>query len=124
MSIQPKMALWGIAASCVMLASTALYAGPAPSDQTATPVVVHFADLNLNQPSDVAVLYQRISVAATRVCGPSAITGDYYVSPAYRSCYFKAIAQAVASVNNPSVTAYYMARVGHTATRATSLAAG
>ena len=117
-----RMMMYGIAASGLVLASTALLAAPAPVDQSAPSAVVNFSDLNLDQPSGVATLYQRISAAAIQVCGKSMVTGDFYISPGYRSCYFDAISQGVRSVNNAALNNYFAARVGRPQPREISLA--
>jgi UrcA family protein len=69
--------------------------------------VVHFKDLDLNRPHDVARLYNRITIAADRVCGPRSLTGSNYKTADYESCYADAVARAVAHVDQPSVTSYY-----------------
>jgi UrcA family protein len=96
--------LTGVAVSVFSLASAAAFAD-SPRSST-----VHFRDLNLDRPQDVARLYSRISIAADRVCGPRSLTGSYYKSADYTSCYADAIAQAVANVDHASVTGYYRQR--------------
>ena len=72
--------------------------------------IVHFRDLDLNRPHDVATLYNRITVAADRVCGPRSLTGSNYKTADYESCYADAVAQAVAHIDQASVTSYYRQR--------------
>jgi UrcA family protein len=59
----------------------------------------------------VAALYRRIAYAADQVCGPREMTGFHYTSPGYQSCYAHAVAQAIARVDEPQLTAYYQERV-------------
>jgi UrcA family protein len=82
-------------------ASTASAAGDVPQ------AIVHFGDLNLDQPSGVATLYHRISFAAQNVCGDKYLPGSFIISPYWRSCTAQAIARAVAAVDRPALTAYY-----------------
>jgi UrcA family protein len=107
MAISGKL-LIGVAVSAISLVYTAAYAD-SPQIQTHTSIV-HFRDLNLNRPQDVARLYNRITVAADRVCGPRTLTGSHYKVADYESCYADAVAQAVAHVDNASVTGYYRQR--------------
>lgn len=108
MSIKRMRVLGSIVATTVLLtASMALYADNAPVQRPARSASVQFGDLNLNTASDVAALYQRISLAAARVCGSRAFTGIYYTLPEYRSCIADAMQNAVTSVNRPSLTEFY-----------------
>lgn len=83
--------------------------------------LVRFSDLNLQRPSDVAKLYERIAAAADRICGPQSLTGSYSKSAIYASCYQDAVAQAVAEVNQAPLTAYYEQRM-HPASREIAIA--
>jgi UrcA family protein len=103
MAIAGKL-LTGFAVSFVSLACANAYAD-APTSS-----IVHFKDLDLNRSHDVAKLYNRIAVAADRVCGPRSLTGSHYKIADYESCYADAIAQAVAHIDQTSVTSYYRQR--------------
>ena len=103
MAIAGKL-LTGFAVSFVSLACANAYAD-APTSS-----IVHFKDLDLNRSHDVAKLYNRIAVAADRVCGPRSLTGSHYKIAVYESCYADAIAQAVAHIDQTSVTSYYRQR--------------
>jgi UrcA family protein len=96
--------LTGFAVSFVSLACANAYAD-LPNSST-----VHYTDLDLSRPHDVAKLYNRIALAADRVCGPRSLTGSHYKIADYESCYADAIAQAVAHVDQTSVTSYYRQR--------------
>jgi UrcA family protein len=74
--------------------------------------MVRYDDLNLDRTRDVARLYYRITLAADRLCGPRSLTGSYYKSAIYQSCYTDTVAQAIARIDSPSVTSYYLKRRG------------
>jgi UrcA family protein len=101
--------LIGTAVSFTSLAGAIAYADTSPVETHS--LVVHLAHLNLDRTQDVAKLYKRISVAADRVCGPSTLTGSFYKTADYESCYTDALAQAVANIDRTSVTTYYRQRL-------------
>jgi UrcA family protein len=103
MAIARKL-LAGAAVSFISLACASAYADFPNSS------IVHYKDLDLNRPHDVAKLYNRIAIAADRVCGPRSLTGSNYKIADYESCYSDAIAQAVAHIDQASVTNYYRQR--------------
>ena len=81
---------------------------------------VSFADLNLNQPAGVAVLYKRVTSAARVVCEP--VNGrDLASYQRHRDCVAESIAQAVQNIGNPALTAYYNAKVGNVTSRVASV---
>jgi UrcA family protein len=96
-----------LAAAAVSFISLACASAYADSPHAS---IVHFNDLDLNRPHDVAKLYNRIAVAADRVCGPRSLTGSHYKIADYESCYADAISQAVAHIDQASVTSYYRQR--------------
>jgi UrcA family protein len=100
--------LTGAAVSVISLACVGAYADSPPVETHSS--TVHFRDLNLNRPQDVAKLYTRITVAADRVCGPRSLTGSNYKTADYESCYGDAVAQAVAHIDRAPVTSYYRQR--------------
>ncbi len=71
---------------------------------------VNFADLDLTRSEGAAVLYARISGAAREVCLPAATWVPQLLFRAYR-CREEAIARAVADVNAPALTSYYLAKL-------------
>jgi UrcA family protein len=87
------------------LAAVAMQAGP----QNAEPPqrVVNFADLDLSRDSGVATLYSRISSAAREVCRPVDLWTERMWS---FDCRHNAVARAVADVNSPALTSFYLAR--------------
>jgi UrcA family protein len=107
--------LLGASVSVLLLASVSAYADSTPYAGTAPLLgshseVVHFDDLNLDQPRGLARLFNRVSSAADRVCGPRSFAGHYNKTADYVSCYSDAIAHTVARIDRPSVTAYFQQR--------------
>jgi len=86
--------------TCVLAACNA-QAGGQPRAET-----VKFADLNLNTPAGVEVLYERIHKAALRVCDKR---GQLAATIA---CTKRAESRAIAKVNAPSLTAFYQKKTG------------
>lgn len=70
-------------------------------------VVVKYADLDLNRPTDVRLLYHRIRLAADRACGEREITGSHLTLPSWRQCVAAAVDAAVVQVDRPALTAYH-----------------
>jgi UrcA family protein len=107
--------LLGAAVSVLSLASAAAYADSTPyADTTSTAwshsEVVRFKDLNLDQPRDLARLFNRVVSAADRVCGPRSFAGLYNKTADFESCYRDTIAHVVTHIDKPSVTAYFQQR--------------
>jgi UrcA family protein len=72
-------------------------------------VTVSYADLNVDHSEGAATLYRRIRVAAKDVC--SFLEGrDPDKVLLWEQCMHKAIADAVAKVDKPVLTAYYRAK--------------
>ena len=64
---------------------------------------VTFKDLSLNSNAGIQVLYKRIQGAANQVCGD--VDGrDLVVARAHEACVGRAVADAVAAVNNQMLT--------------------
>jgi UrcA family protein len=106
--------LLGAAVSVLSLACATAYADSAPYADTPSLIghseVVRFNDLNLDQPRGLARLFNRVSSAADRVCGPRSFAGHYNKTADYESCYSDTIAHTVARIDRPSVTAYFQQR--------------
>ncbi len=73
-------------------------------------VHVKYGNLNINTPAGAAVLYQRIRLAATQVCG-TPDQRDLARLETAKACTDKAIADAVAAVGNDTLMDVYHARV-------------
>jgi UrcA family protein len=87
---------------------TCLIAYNASAEQTRVKSqTVSFADLDLSKAAGAQTLYQRIKVAARHVCGPA--DRYTYVTPSnvFRKCFEAAVADAVAQVDRPSLTALH-----------------
>lgn len=96
--------LWSVAFTsvvCLLGASEASAGQPS----TARSVSVNYRDLNLSTIGDAITLYERLKGAARTVCdGPMTGVAAYQE---WRSCYDAAIADAVAKVNSPLLTAVH-----------------
>jgi UrcA family protein len=71
------------------------------------PITVRYADLDLNQPHDVGVLYHRIRLAADESCGIGEVTGSHLKLPSWKQCVARAVDEAVVSLDRPALTAYH-----------------
>jgi UrcA family protein len=114
--------LLGAAVSILSLACAAAYADPTSYADTTLLIgshseVVRFNDLNLDRPRDLVRLFNRVSSAADRVCGPRSFAGFYNKTADYEICYSDTIARAVAHIDRPSVTAYFEQRSSNRASR-------
>jgi UrcA family protein len=75
------------------------------SANTSRSVTVHYDDLNLSSAAGANRLYDRIEGAARISCGD---WGRSFLEHSdWKSCYQRAIADAVAAVNSPVLTAVY-----------------
>jgi UrcA family protein len=103
--------LASLALGSALLAGTALAAGPATDGNSdARSMTVRYADVNLTTVAGATALYRRIEGAARLVCGES---GRSLVEQhAATVCYQNAVAAAVATVNNPTLTAIHQGREG------------
>jgi UrcA family protein len=96
-------------------ASAAVYAESDSTFEMRHSTSVRVEKVNFDRRDEVAALYSRITYAADQVCGPRTLTGSYYTSPGYTSCYHKAVDDAVVRVNRPELTAYYQEQLAHKA---------
>jgi len=83
--------------TAVMLAPTV--AGAAPTPEVSQSVIVHYGDLDTSKAADIKRLYLRIKRAARSVC-----QHDQW-SPVQLDCYEAAVADAVARVHQPLLSA-------------------
>jgi UrcA family protein len=85
----------------------------APAD-SARSIAVAYGDLNLTSDQGTQVLYARIVSAARTVCAVKDIDiRDLQALRLARTCESKAIADAVAAVNNPRLAALHGTRTEH-----------
>ena len=64
---------------------------------------IGYSDLNLEQPADVGVLYERIKSAAHVVCTDSTAIWGYH-RKSFNRCFKKTVDKAVESINNSVLT--------------------
>lgn len=94
--------LAAVAASALLLTSAALPAANASREQS---TAVQFGDLNLDRQADIATLYQRIGMAADKLCASR--VGLYDTLYRYQGCVAQTVRTAVNRVNKPALTDYY-----------------
>lgn len=97
----------------VALAALTLAAAFAGAARAADAPQIHvkYADLDVNTVAGATVLYRRIHTAATHVCAvPGA--GDLGLLARIDACTDRAVAEAVAAVDNATLTGLYMAKTG------------
>jgi UrcA family protein len=103
-----------IAISLCGVLSSSLAALPAAADSfEALKETVKFADLDTSRPQGAATLYRRIHAAAQKVCSPfegSSLSAKIHLD----ACVKKAVADAVAAVDQPALFAIYSAKMGKT----------
>ena len=95
--------------ACSLLAAGAMAAPPAEQGRS---VRVSYADLNLSSPAGAAVLYGRIKRAAGLVCGAGSDPIQMQRHLIWRACVSGAIANAVATVDSPQLTALHVQATG------------
>jgi UrcA family protein len=105
----------------IALATAALIAALCAGAQAADvpQVDVKYADLNVYTTVGAAALYRRIRAAAEQVCTP--LASDFAHVAQAKACQTRAIAEAVATINNPNLTKIHEDKTG--GTRDTQLAA-
>jgi UrcA family protein len=92
---------------------SALFAGAALASATAADgnlvaqsMSIRYADVNLATKAGATTLYRRIEGAARFVCGESGRRLDE--QHAWKECYQNAVDDAVAKVNNPTLSAMHL----------------
>jgi UrcA family protein len=90
----------------ILLGSLSAVAAAAPLDEVPSRKV-NYADLDLTRHAGVAVLYARIKSAAREVCIPT-YTWVAEDNKATQQCRELALARAIADVNAPALTDYYL----------------
>jgi UrcA family protein len=94
--------------SIAAFALTAALAGvslPAQADMK-----VKFSDLDLSKPEGIAALYGRIERSARLVCKDASSPWDAGRVETFQRCYQAAIQDAVATVNQPQLTALHRSK--------------
>ena len=98
------MKTFAIAAAALLAGSLT---GPAQATTTARNVqqqVVRYADLNLENAADAAILHNRIKSAARKVCGMRSGPMPIEIVARQELCASEAMARAVADVDAPLLT--------------------
>ena len=95
------------------LATAAPVAIPAHADRPSA-VAVRFDDLDLNRPSDAAVMLGRLDQAALEACGatPFASLREYQQAIRWSRCYANGMDRAVSELDAPALTALYEREMG------------
>jgi UrcA family protein len=90
------------------LAAASPIAMPAFAERP-TAVGVRFNDLDLNRPSDAAVMLGRLDQAALQACGaqPFASLREYQQAIRWSRCYTNGMNRAIAELNAPELRAVY-----------------
>ncbi|HEY4974906.1 MAG TPA: UrcA family protein [Steroidobacteraceae bacterium] len=117
-----RILISAVIALLLCLAEGALFATATSAAELPRSVSVRYSGLNLDRPGDVATLYQRIAVAADDACAPRLLTGSRQPLPSYQRCVSLAIAQAVARVDRPALSAYHQQQLGLAAQREPTIA--
>ena len=110
--------------SFLLLAGAALVCGDASVAASPDPPqrVVRYDDLDLNKKAGVRTLYRRLATAAKTVCAPN-ISVPVTLRNRSRNCARETLADAVAQVNHPNLTAYYIAKTDASQGRDTKVVA-
>jgi UrcA family protein len=103
-SIHRSFSLPAAFASVVGLLAIAPALASNPANRSHS-VTVHYRDLNLSTLAGATILYQRIKGAGRSVCGDEGRRFDEQRQ--WNSCYQRAVADAVATVNSPMLTGVY-----------------
>ena len=109
-----------IAKHCALLATVTLATGltvdPASAasayDDEPKNVVVRYSDLNLSQPQDASILYNRIQRAAREACENDEAPSLARLQQFHR-CVDQAVANAVAQVSSRQLTEIHEAQSHH-----------
>jgi UrcA family protein len=109
MNTQMKRSM-AVFALTTALASLALPAQADPAASGESTITVKFRDLDLTKAEGVAALYQRIERSARLVCTDSSSPYDAGRVETLQRCYQAAIQDAVASINQPQLTALHRAK--------------
>lgn len=99
-----------IAAVLVGASAFGLTTVPAAADSPPLQVTVKFVDLDITRSQGATVLFGRIRAAAESVCSPFD-RGDPLENMEFAACVKKSIADAVATVDAPALTAVYSAKM-------------
>lgn len=77
---------------------------------SAPTIRVSYAELDINKPRGLEVLYHRIQRAAKSVCGIDYSSRDLAAGRHAMACYKTAVDDAVRQINRPTLTALHRAK--------------
>jgi UrcA family protein len=99
------------------LSLAAAFALPAHADRiegvtvsSAPTMKVSYAELDINKPRGLAVLYSRIEHAAKIVCGVNESRRELARTRQAKACYTTAMDDAVRQIDRPTLTAFHRAK--------------
>ncbi len=95
------MKMFAIAAAALLAGSLAGMAHATTTAKNVQRQVVSYADLNLENAADAAILHKRIQSAARKVCGVYTSPVPLELTSPLRACAADATARAIAEVNAP-----------------------
>jgi UrcA family protein len=104
-----------VSASIAMLILTIVATTVAEPAMAATPTLVtqrvlNYSHLDLNSTAGVRNLYSRIRTAAEVVCGDRQRVGSRITAQRWRDCRDRAVSDAVARLDKPSLNAHHQRR--------------
>jgi UrcA family protein len=82
---------------------------------------VNYSDSDLANSGGAKMLYQRLTTAANLVCAPFEGGGELARAKPYRACVHQAVSAAVADINSPVLTSYYVSQGGEVAQQVAQL---
>jgi UrcA family protein len=105
-SERPRNRLLIVGLFALLMVSPIEWVQAEAQDDAAPSVTLQFHSTDLNTPQGISVLYRRIRAAASTVC--DRLDGASLEEKArWHKCFDKAVAEAVAHVNNESLSAYH-----------------
>jgi UrcA family protein len=104
---RPLLAL--VALACALISANV---SAAPAAEGGRSVTVSYGDLNISSPAGATVLYGRIKRAAGLVCGTGPNPAEMGRHLIWRACVDGAVADAVATVGSPRLTALHAKTTG------------
>jgi UrcA family protein len=107
-----RILISALIAGLVCAGEAALFAAATSAAEPTESVTVRYTDLNLDRSRDVVRLYQRIRIAAQDICGVRHFAFTGWLDSVWQSCVDTAVAQAVARVDRPALSAYHQRQLG------------
>jgi UrcA family protein len=92
------------------LSASHFTAADAASKETQRSEMVRYADLDLNSTAGATTRYHRPRHAAADVCTEPTGGAEFAALPLFKHCVNRALSEAVATVDQPVVTAYAQAQ--------------